>query len=865
MAKNKDNESQKKTFFRSKETIMEIKANKTEEKTIFPIEKKSLFGHVSEPNDTSRIEQRYLFKKSPSFQLSQQTERVICADVEAKQRATVKDSLTVQQEGLKTEQRNLDIQSPVLSNSRNLLFVAATDEIANTLLNIQGFSRVAEVLQTDSCSHVCSLSLSKNESPAESFFETVIDSFKSIDLQKYFRIILVTSPAIEQRAIMTGIALWLASLDIPVNIFSSKGRSPAQILKKIEFTLSLPPMPKNGVGDGIKVLPSSFPASALTKEVKRLPLQEAEKLLAQTFTTYKPGERVVIAIDPGAGKTTTLSKIHESLGPILFLSPTIKLAQEFVNAVGPKATLFRGRSESLCHKTGEVAALGNARRSIAANLCQKCEHGIVTQISFGSERAEKTKEEMEMAGVDFSQAQSCGYITQIHNLKSSPVLAAAEASLAGSPKHLTDYEGGEDSGKRLVVWDDCFTPYAEIVVKTEDLELWIERAKAERDVAQLSEHKDWLSRSIVILECFLDLCREKEQKNQPPVTVSRTRPPASFGNWRSVSSFLENYPIKLKHMDGTVLEAIKNTNSEKVVPLRGIMDLAKALSLGTVWIKNKAVVFTIPTLSLDTFIQSGGIVLDATPHPFLREIADKIVEIRIEQPGLQVNLDASSWRGRTGLGTTEGVNAAAKNLLEYVPGQEEAKPVSIITHKPIASAIRESAAFSGRNLLLGHWGAHNRGHNDYMKTNVLILDGVPVPPPDAFFTSYETCRNLLTYCNSLKVWQSLDKVNPEESETRVRKAIQLPLISGIAGIKAFVPDNSDAERFLREVVTAEVVQAVGRLRAVRRPGEQLEVLIRTAFPLSSAYGLELHKVWGHKDAFEIVERCKRKLLAIYSQ
>lgn len=729
--------------------------------------------------------------------------------------------------------------------------------------------------------HVDSLSLAESDFVPDQNgnFSNVLKKterlFKKHSFEDYFRILIVTTAHQKHRAVLTGIALGLASKNIPVNIFSSKNRTPEDLLKKIKFTLSLDPMPKNGVGDGVKVLPSSFLPTESTREVKRFPLSEAERMLKKTFENYKKGEKLLIAIDPGAGKTTTLSKIHEILGPMLFLSPTIKLAQEFVNAVGPGATLFRGRSETLCHKTGEVDLLGNSRRSIAANLCQKCEHGIVTQIGLGSEKAELTKEVLEHEGVDFSEAKPCGYILQMHNLKNAQVLAAAEASLAGNPKHLTHYgmdTMDEESSGRLVVWDDCFTPYTEVLVKESDLLLWLDLAKKELEFSDIPENQDWLKKACVVLERILELYSEKREEEDSPLSVTSSEPPEGFVTWKSVGAFFSNYPIKLKHMDGTVLEAIRGKDSEKIIPLRGILDLATALELGTVWITNKTIVFTIPTLSLDTYLKSGGIVLDATPHPFVREIADRTVEIRIEQPDLHVSLDASSWRGRTGLSTKEGSLGAAKNLLDYIPQKNGENPVSVITHKPIASAMKEilqTMPFKG-GLLFGHWGAHNRGHNDYMKTSILILDGVPVPPPDAFFIAYESCRNLLSYCAVSKKWKSLEKINAEKglndqflkSNSRIRKAIQLPLISGLAGIKAFVPDNLDAEKFLRDVVTAEVVQAVGRLRAVRRPGEQLEVLIRTAFPLSSAYGLELHKVWGDKDSYEIVEKCKRGIVEI---
>ena len=46
----------------------------------------------------------------------------------------------------------------------------------------------------------------------------------------------------------------------------------------------------------------------------------------------------------------------------------------------------------------------------------------------------------------------------------------------------------------------------------------------------------------------------------------------------------------------------------------------------------------------------------------------------------------------------------------------------------------------------------------------------------------------------------------------------------------------------REWVTKKVVQAIGRLRAVRRSGEDLQVIIHASFPFTESFGLEFSTV-----------------------
>lgn len=674
---------------------------------------------------------------------------------------------------------------------------------------------------------------------------------------KYDRYILVVKgQKKEERAEATACALELAKNKFKVNVFATKNRTDSTLRKKLAFTLSLPPIPGEAHGDGFKVLPSGAANS-----VKRVSLQVAGKLLMEAFSQWTPGKKLVVAIETGAGKTSTLAREYPNLnmGPLLFLSPTLTLAREFVsdlNSVNPGlGVVFNGRNETLCHKTTEVSMFGAARRSISANLCQTCEHGLETMITFGSESASKKKEELEARGVSFAEAKFCGYVAQTRNVKTAKVLAAAEASLAGTPGHLLNEVNGEEKIERSIVWDDCFTPFSEIVLTQKDLLQWLTRAIDVKENQNANpEQKAWVEKVFPILEFFVEEIEKSSKGICSPLNIQDMNPPTTFSSWSLASQALDAFPVEAKSRDGVVIESIQGYGDEREIPVRAVLDLAEAMTYGTVWFDRGKLRFTIPTLSLKTYMEKGGIVMDATPSAFLRAIADEVVEIRVVQPNLYVEMDVSLFRGRTGLKEKNAAILAGKHLENICLDNMDKVPptdLAVITHKPIEEAMSIKTG-----MRVGHWGAHQRGHNDYKTAKVLILDGVPVPPPDACFIQYESCRKYLetTYGKYSGV-----KGFSKWTEGRIKTAVSLPMKHGVASIKAYVPENPDVASWIRDLVTAELVQAIGRLRAVQRCGENLRVIICTAFPLAFRYGLEIHSIFGSRVQSERVAEIQKKI------
>lgn len=576
--------------------------------------------------------------------------------------------------------------------------------------------------------------------------------------------------------------------------------------------------------------------------VCRVNISEGERHLIAALSQYQPGQRLVIAIDPGGGKTHRMALMAKELAPMLFLSPTRALSRAFADQAmgvsdGARLAVFTGRNDDLCHRLDEVAALGTARRSIAANLCGSCKHGLLTMRDRGSPTAEETIRKREEAGEVFpDDLPRCGYVEQVQDVRTADILVAAEASLAGSPTHLLRKESEKVHGKkkttmqRTIVWDDCFTPFTAFEVSIADLAKWRERGMSVlENVMAPDEQKEWVSAIGPVLGRLIQILFEKPAHK----SLTEMNPPEGL-SWSQAAERLATYPEEAKSVDGLVLETIRRDEADpaiKDIPLRAVTDLARAIRNGTVWADKTVLRCTIPTLSLDTFASEGGIVLDATPSPIVRALADTIVEIRLDQDSLSVEQDVSELRGRGNLREPGALEAATKRLIS--DGKNEGlipDHLAVITHLPIARALRETDSNPFGHV--GHWGAHQRGHNDYLDVTTLLLDGVPIPPPDATMRDYESTRLYLAAIGKA-TW------NPWTGDRTLVKVRHNGIVRDVMRYS-----NRDLDGFMRDMIAAEVVQAIGRLRATRRKGVGLTVRILSSFLLPTTYGLEINKVVG---------------------
>jgi hypothetical protein len=116
------------------------------------------------------------------------------------------------------------------------------------------------------------------------------------------------------------------------------------------------------------------------------------------------------------------------------------------------------------------------------------------------------------------------------------------------------------------------------------------------------------------------------------------------------------------------------------------------------------------------------------------------------------------------------------------------------------------------------WFVESRGINDAQKLTTLILDGIPCENMEALAAEF-TC-----------IYGRVPVEGTEEIKVPIKLTNSLP-----PGIEPFfqmkVSTDPEFREFVRRRILANIHQAIGRLRANRRPDEQLKVIVLGDFPL----------------------------------
>jgi hypothetical protein len=120
----------------------------------------------------------------------------------------------------------------------------------------------------------------------------------------------------------------------------------------------------------------------------------------------------------------------------------------------------------------------------------------------------------------------------------------------------------------------------------------------------------------------------------------------------------------------------------------------------------------------------------------------------------------------------------------------------------------------------GAWWRDSRGVNDFLETQTLVLMGTP-------------CRNLID------------------------------LASEFAVLMGRYPDDDDPQfaAFVDQTIQAEICQAIGRLRAHRRPDQKLRVVLVTDLDLSDI-GVPIQQVQGYEICIAAGKKTDRVRMAI---
>ncbi|GEM_PF-3657920 len=229
------------------------------------------------------------------------------------------------------------------------------------------------------------------------------------------------------------------------------------------------------------------------------------------------------------------------------------------------------------------------------------------------------------------------------------------------------------------------------------------------------------------------------------------------------------------------------------------------------------------------------IIATATPSRLLRSLGKITHQAYPATPNLEV-----TWtRGKSWSKTYLEYNRD-KAVGEVIDVLEALPPKAVLlTTKAYEEALPEGHDFG--DVLIGHWGKDDTGHNRYMDRTHMEILGVQILPRKTYWMEYEAIRRIYKMN-----WEAC----PEDVEW-VSQFIGIDYLPG-SETSCTLPDHADLTWYIREKHTQELAQAIGRFRAARRLDEPLTVNIRCNIPPLPLYGLVIHKVDGHSHRQEAV-------------
>ena len=555
--------------------------------------------------------------------------------------------------------------------------------------------------------------------------------------------------------------------------------------------------------------------------------EEAQERLREIYET--PGKHLV-AVTTGVGKTKIWADSLDRETPTLTVFPDLQKAEEFAKESG--ARVYYGRSEAegpgQCLKYPDLQDLGEKRRSIMAHECQTCPHGLSAQSQRGSETARETAESQ---GLDLRVIQPCDWIFQISEIALEPHVACTEAALQGKPDHLLFTENPlaiskkERRLKRKIVFDDCFAPMDEIKsgISLEDVSIWLQQIEKELE----KKTSDWLEKMKIALRSFPSII---EHGMTHRVMLSALRPPDGFQDWSGFAAFINDGKEEgEKALDGLSPERVTVVGGRRLVPLRALLDLARAINSGTVFAENGLLCGTFDSLSAQLLREKGRdvVILDATPTPekieAVREAKGEIHELFVSQPRLRTTQWIGRLHGRSSIASITSEIRHARRIVEdakrrgYSPSE-----IAFLTHLPLAEKLRQDRAFYGVDI--GHFGRDQRSHNDWKGKKLLISFGIPLRPD---------IRTIYQHTTGQDWTGDRDFMSAQIPHRIGDQAAQL------SGCK--LPVSEEIRDWERTLATAEIVQAIGRLRAVHAESD-VEAWVVTSYPLSPAFGLQIDEI-----------------------
>jgi hypothetical protein len=429
--------------------------------------------------------------------------------------------------------------------------------------------------------------------------------------------------------------------------------------------------------------------------------------------------------------------------------------------------------------------------------------------------------------------------------------AIAEASTLYNS--VTNYGEKAVPKARAFIIDEAIEPTKKLVVKTEnifgaremvepakehlareieDAKAWLAKVEQDEDkdgIAAAKAHAKQLDQAQAWVEA---VAPELDRVQKAIAAISRdkmgTRIPFGRDNWPVLTELLSDMPQQAVWNDGTRLESISTARAigkkGADLPTSWLMSLGRAMVEGTAWIYKGKIVGGHTSSLWTTALDHGALLLDATPK--YRHVSDvqaaggQVFDIIAATPNLKISQIGPNLLGRKlSKREIERRVKIATDALDSAPIGE----VCVMAHKKVALKIREARpnhVDQDGGFFSDWWGQGEKAHNRWRACKKLIIIGPPTKNAEEMAIDYAIDQVALA-AHGAETWDGSIERRPwieVAGGHEIRSALPLPT-------------SESARAWLLDDMAASFGQANGRLRAVQRPNEQLEVVIYGAVPI----------------------------------
>jgi hypothetical protein len=527
-----------------------------------------------------------------------------------------------------------------------------------------------------------------------------------------------------------------------------------------------------------------------------------------------------IRASTGIGKTQRFAAMlarHKPGRPCLYLVPTHRLGEDIASYFeehGLTARVYRGRDAA------DPAIPGNLDRPKAeqVRMCLEIEKVKLAQAC--GQQIETTCCWRRKKGVrPCASYEACGYQRQLrtdapdvwlaaHNMLFHPLRAFKEVSSVVIdetfyPTGIVGMTAHGDEGDHVFTVNDLAEPMPYGRLSGDFIEMLREHPlggiERDRVVGMMTPDgctamikQEWQIINSVEMRPIMTEEEVAEVKEQvPTIRMARFR----IGMWRALRDLLEA-------PEGTVsgrLLVRENKRGKRVLRSRGVRDVVEARE--------------VPTLILDATLPDVGVL--RTWYPQVEVVAE--IEVQMP-PSVRVRQVTKAPVSQGKLWGSKKKPAAGRNRLairRYVLQrwlEADRQPLLVICQKDVEVWLREAGLPEG--ISVEHFNAIS-GLDQYKNVRSLILIGRTVPSP----TAVEDLAGALTGVQPVKVAATGNWYD------RVTRGIRLVSGTGVAVETDQHPDPV-AEAVRYQICEAELMQALGRARAINRTAETpLEVYI----------------------------------------